>query len=261
MLFHGKFFVMLCSSLVMVRTTRAFSRVSIARGMAHKPLAFVAQQSSIHRTTTTTTTTTRSYGKTSSQLFARMEEEVDPGKIEGTDLQIVKYPHPALRRDNVEITKEELKDGSIAQLAKEMFMYMYEAEGVGLAAPQVGVNKRLMVYNQSGDKKKWLEEIVMVNPQIVEFSDAKEIDEEGCLSFPDMGGYVERSKWIKVEAMNLQGKKIKRKFTGWEARIFQHEYDHLDGVVYIDRLTEKGKEEVQPRLQELIAEFGEGGAL
>ena len=105
-----------------------------------------------------------------------------------------------------------MKDGSIAQLAKEMFLYMYEAEGVGLAAPQVGVNKRLMVYNQSGDKKRWLEEIVMVNPQIVEYSDAKETDIQGCLSFPEMDGDVDRSKWIKVEALNMKGKKIKRKF-------------------------------------------------
>ena len=152
-----------------------------------------------------------------SRLFSKLENEVDPGQVEGTDLRIVKYPHPSLRADNAEVTKEELKDGSIAQLAKEMFLYMYEAEGVGLAAPQVGVNKRLMVYNQSGDKKRWLEEIVMVNPKIVEFSDATDVDFEGCLSFPDMGGDVERSKWIKVEALNLKGKKLKRKFTGWEA--------------------------------------------
>ena len=92
-------------------------------------------------------------------LFQAVKEEVDPGVVEGTDLQIVKYPHPALRRENSEITKEELKDGSITKLAKEMFLLMYAAEGVGLAAPQVGVNKRLMVYNQSGDKKKWLDEM------------------------------------------------------------------------------------------------------
>jgi len=66
---------------------------------------------------------------------------------------------------------------------------------------------------------------------------------------------------LQVEALNLKGKKVKRKFEGWEARIFQHEYDHLDGTVYIDRLTEEGRKEVQPRLDELIAEFGEGGAL
>ena len=101
----------------------------------------------------------------------------------------------------------------------------------------------------------------MVNPKIVEFSEAKDVETEGCLSFPGMNGDVERSKWIKVQAQNLKGKTFKKKFKGWEARIFQHEYDHLDGVLYPDRLSEEGKEEVKPRLDELIADFGEGGEL
>lgn len=197
------------------------------------------------------------------QLFSSppLKEEVDPGVVPGTDLRVAKYPAPFLRLANTEITQDELDDGSISKVAKEMFLVMYAAEGVGLAAPQVGVNKRLMVYNQSGDKTKWLDQVVMVNPRIVEFSDKKDIDTEGCLSFPDMNGQVERSNWVKVEAINLRGKKIKKKYTGWEARIFQHEYDHLDGVVYIDHLTEEGRAEVQPRLDELIQEFGEGGSL
>ena len=197
-----------------------------------------------------------------SSLFSA-KEEVDPGVVEGTDLRIVKYPHPALRAENEEITVDELKQSKeIASLAKDMLKVMYAAEGVGLAAPQVGVNKRLMVYNPSGDSKRWLDETILVNPKIVEFSGAKDTEVEGCLSFPDMTGEVTRSKWIKVQAMNLKGKPLKKKFSGWEARIFQHEYDHLDGVVYIDRLTneeERGK--VQPRLDELIAEYGEGGAI
>lgn len=132
------------------------------------------------------------------KIFSSVENEVDPGEVEGTDLRVLKYPHPSLRADNAEITEEELADGSIAKIAKEMFLVMYAAEGVGLAAPQVGVNKKLMVYNETGDKTKWLQEIVMVNPKIVEFSDAKDDATEGCLSFPDMSGEVRRSKWIKV---------------------------------------------------------------
>eukprot|EP00566_Odontella_aurita_P016600 CAMPEP_0113528782 /NCGR_PEP_ID=MMETSP0015_2-20120614/2031_1 /TAXON_ID=2838 /ORGANISM="Odontella" /LENGTH=246 /DNA_ID=CAMNT_0000427343 /DNA_START=111 /DNA_END=851 /DNA_ORIENTATION=+ /assembly_acc=CAM_ASM_000160 len=199
-------------------------------------------------------------GTSSFELFSAVEE-VDPGVVEGTDLRVLKYPHPSLREDNDEITEEELKDGSIAKIAKEMFMVMYAAEGVGLAAPQVGINKRLMVYNEYGDSKKWLSEVVLVNPKIVEFSEGIDEESEGCLSFPDMNGPVVRSKWIKVEAMNLKGKKMKKRFKGWEARIFQHEYDHLDGTVYIDRLSQEAREEVQPRLDELVAEFGEGGSL
>jgi peptide deformylase len=197
----------------------------------------------------------------SSRLFsAPFKEEVDPGVVEG--LRIVKYPHPALRAENEEVTPKELKETKeIADLSRRMLKLMYNAEGVGLAAPQVGVNKRLMVYNPSGDSKRWLDETVLVNPRIVEYSDAQDEEIEGCLSFPDMSGEVVRSKWIKVEAMNLSGKKIKKKFSGWEARIFQHEYDHLDGTVYIDRLSEATRAKVQPRLDELIKEFGNDGAL
>ena len=188
-------------------------------------------------------------------------EEVDPGEVDGTDFRVLKYPHPALRAPNVEITEEELKSGEFSKIAKEMFLVMYATKGVGLAAPQVGINKRLMVFNQSGDKKKWLEEVVMANPKIVEYSDAVDVETEGCLSFPGMDGDVMRSKWIKVEAQKLNGKKMKKKFIGWEARIFQHEYDHLDGIVYPDRLEEEGKGLVKERLGELVEEFGEGGSL
>jgi peptide deformylase len=206
-----------------------------------------------------------SYTSISSLLFStpsNKKAEVDPGVVDGTDLRIVKYPHPALRAHNGEVTVEELKESrEVADLARGMLRVMYAAEGVGLAAPQVGVNKRLMVYNPTGDSKKWLDETILVNPKIVEYSDAKDEEIEACLSFPGMSGEVVRSKWIKVEAMNLTGKKIKKKFTGWEARIFQHEYDHLDGTVYIDRLSEDTKAKVQPRLNELIEEFGDGGSI
>lgn len=198
----------------------------------------------------------------SSRLFST-KEEIDPGVVEGTDLRVLKYPHPSLRAPNEEIPLEELQGPGceIAKIAKEMFLVMYATQGVGLAAPQVGINKRLMVYNEHGDAKKWMSEVIMVNPKIVEYSEATDIEQEGCLSFPDMGGDVERSKWIKVEAQNLKGKRIKKKFRGWEARIFQHEYDHLDGKVYIDRLSEDGRKEIQPKLDELIDKFGDGGAL
>lgn len=137
---------------------------------------------------------------TTNLFSSSLEKEVDPGVVEGTDLRVLKYPHPSLRAENEEITKEQLKDGSIAKIAKEMFLVMYAAEGVGLAAPQVGINKRLMVYNESGDKAKWLDEVVMVNPRITAYSEGTDVATEGCLSFPDMDGEVQRSKWIKVRA-------------------------------------------------------------
>lgn len=189
------------------------------------------------------------------------KEEIDPGEVDGTDLRIVKYPHPSLRSDNVEVVLPDDEE-SVKKLAKNMLKVMYAAEGVGLAAPQVGVNKRLMVYNPTGDAKKWLDETVLVNPKIVQFSDGTDAETEGCLSFPDMSGEVTRSKWIKVEAMTTKGKKIKKKFKGWEARIFQHEYDHLEGTVYIDRLSDETREKVQPRLNELIEDYnGDDGMI
>eukprot|EP00542_Grammatophora_oceanica_P020031 CAMPEP_0194027352 /NCGR_PEP_ID=MMETSP0009_2-20130614/1514_1 /TAXON_ID=210454 /ORGANISM="Grammatophora oceanica, Strain CCMP 410" /LENGTH=266 /DNA_ID=CAMNT_0038666393 /DNA_START=22 /DNA_END=822 /DNA_ORIENTATION=+ len=193
---------------------------------------------------------------------SELEEEVDPGVVEGTDLRVLKYPHPSLRAENTLVTEEELKDGSIAQIAKEMFLVMYAANGVGLAAPQVGINKRLMIFNEHGDKTKWLDEMVLVNPKIVKKGGGTDVETEGCLSFPGMNGPVQRNKWIQVEALNKRGKKIKKKFFDWEARIFQHEYDHLDGTVYIDHLAEEARAEVQPRLDELIEEYdGEDGAV
>lgn len=190
------------------------------------------------------------------------EEEVDPGQVEGTDLRVLKYPHPSLRAPDDEVTEF---DDDLKKTLKEMFLVMYASKGVGLAAPQVGINKRIMVFNPEGDKRKWLAEVSLVNPKIVETSEATDVELEACLSFPGMEGKVRRHKWIKVEAQNAAGKVIKKKYTGWTARVFQHEYDHLEGVVYVDRLEDDSdKDEVKPKLEELAAaykaETGEDGA-
>jgi len=198
-----------------------------------------------------------------SSLFSSppLKEETDLGTVEGTNYRIVKYPHPSLRAENEDVILPDEQE-SITKISKEMLKIMYAAEGVGLAAPQIGVNKRLMVYNPTGDSKKWMDETILVNPRIVEYSNAKDEEIEGCLSFPEMQGEVIRSKWIKVEAMTPKGRKIKKKFKGWEARIFQHEYDHLDGTVYTDRVSDETKEIVQSRLKELIEEYdGDDGAI
>lgn len=177
-----------------------------------------------------------------------LDEKVDSEAL--ADLEIVKYPHPALRAPNEEIKDTDLKSAGL--LARRMFDLMYESQGVGLAAPQVGINKRLMVFNPEGKKERWLDEVVLVNPRIVDKSQGSDTEVEGCLSFPGMSGHVERSKWVKVEAISPKGKKFKKKYTGWTARIFQHEYDHLDGVVYIDRLSPNERGEVQPKLDKLV---------
>eukprot|EP00934_Nitzschia_sp_Nitz4_P008995 Nitzschia sp. Nitz4//scaffold42_size132992//5258//6073//NITZ4_003377-RA/size132992-processed-gene-0.24-mRNA-1//-1//CDS//3329551652//8985//frame0 len=189
-------------------------------------------------------------------------------------LEIVKYPHPALRAKSVDIPLEILKRPKassqdshkeqrqqLQKLAQDMLNTMYESEGVGLAAPQVGVNQRLMVYNPMGDPNMSSEETVLVNPKIVHYDEETDEMPEGCLSFPDMQGNVVRSLTIHVKALTLQGKKVNRVLEGWEARIFQHEYDHLEGVVYIDRLSKEDKETIQPKIDKLIQEFGGGGVL
>lgn len=148
-------------------------------------------------------------------------------------------------------------DDALKQTVKEMFLIMYASKGVGLAAPQVGILKRIMVFNPEGDQKKWLKEVALINPKIVAESEGTDVEEEGCLSFPDMQGKVRRNKWIKVEAQDVKGKKIKKKYDGWEARVFQHEYDHLQGTVYIDRLDEEGRKGVQETLDKLIEQYKE----
>jgi len=255
------------------RLSTMLSSLSVAPTTVILPTAFAFMNNHhCHRSIATTTRnlhTKSGFGRRYSiesaftSLFSSppSKEEIDPGVVKGTDLRIVKYPHPSLRAENEEVCLPDDQE-SVTKLAKEMLKVMYAAEGVGLAAPQVGVNKRLMVYNPSGDPKRWLDETILVNPRIVEFSEGKDEEIEGCLSFPDMQGEVIRSKWIKVEALTPRGKKVKKKFTGWEARIFQHEYDHLDGTVYIDRLSDETREKVQPRLNELINEYdGEDGLL
>jgi len=192
-----------------------------------------------------------------------VEEEVDPGEIEGTELRILKYPHPKLRAEDADV---EVFDADLKQTIKELFLVMYACKGVGLAAPQVGINKKIMVFNPDGDPKKWPKEVALVNPKIVAKSVQTDVEGEACLSFPGMDGKVRRHKWVKVEAQNAMGKPIKKKYEGWEARVFQHEYDHLEGTVYIDRLIdEEDKERVQPVLDGLIekykAEHGDDFAL
>lgn len=186
---------------------------------------------------------------------AVVEEEVDPGSVKGTDLRVLRYPHPLLRKENVDVEEAEMAD--VKRIAKEMLLVMYASKGVGLAAPQVGINKRLMVFNPEGEAKAWLQEVVLVNPSIVGKSKPTGVDGEGCLSFPGMGGEVRRHDWVKVEATRLNGKKFKVKYEGWKARIFQHEFDHLDGVLYIDRLEAGEMAKVERRLEELVDDYRE----
>ena len=183
-------------------------------------------------------------------------EELDPGEVGG--LRVLKYPHPLLRAENSDVEKF---DYELKQLTKKMFKLMYASRGVGLAAPQVGINQRLMVVNWDGDPGRSKSELVLCNPQIVEMSSMTEMDIEGCLSFPGFTADVARAQSIVVEFLTAKGKPRRLELSGWEARVFQHEYDHLDGMLYAtDRLSEAEGTRVQPELERLIGRYDEQAA-
>jgi peptide deformylase len=148
-------------------------------------------------------------------------------------LEIVSIPEPVLRRKAHKIAEFD-KDFQI--LADNMIETMREAPGVGLAAPQVGVSSRLIVveFGSEEDEEAPKKLYVVANPEIVTKSEEKVKAVEGCLSVPELAGLVERHIEIQVKGMNRFGKPFKIKAAGWLARIFQHEIDHLDGIVFTD---------------------------
>lgn len=151
--------------------------------------------------------------------------------------EIITHPNPFLRR---KAKKVSVFDKDFQALIEDMFVIMREAPGVGLAAPQIGVSQRVVVveYADAEVENAKPKAYVLVNPEIVSHSDDTTSDLEGCLSVPGFVGMVERWNEVTVKAQNRFGKNIKIKADGWLARIFQHEMDHLDGVLYIDKATE-----------------------
>jgi peptide deformylase len=126
-------------------------------------------------------------------------------------------------------------DRSLRKLAKRMIRTMHDAPGVGLAAPQVGVLQRLFVYDVDDDPR------VLVNPVLDEFSDETEAVDEGCLSVPGVTMPVERSVSVRVRGQDEYGEPVDFRAEGFEARVIQHETDHLDGVLIVDRTTRSAR--------------------
>lgn len=152
-------------------------------------------------------------------------------------LDIVTFPEPSLRLKAKQVTKF---DTELQTLVDNMFETMRAAPGVGLAAPQIGESLRLVVveYAEDEDENAKPKKYVLVNPEIIKRSEEMVTDVEGCLSLPGLAGRVERHQAVTVKAKNRFGKPLKIEAEGWLARIFQHEIDHLDGVLYIDRTEE-----------------------
>jgi len=150
-------------------------------------------------------------------------------------LQLIQYPHPTLRFTSKPLARV---DDSLREMIEQMFQIMYEHRGVGLAANQVNLPLRLFIANPTGEKDSG-EELVFLNPVIQKASGTIEAD-EGCLSLPGLHGTVKRNKSVQVNAYSMDGKEINLKVEGFLARIIQHEVDHLDGVLFIDRMFDQG---------------------
>ena len=166
-------------------------------------------------------------------------------------MQIIKYPHPTLRHQSRPLRRV---DGELKKIVREMLDLMYEQKGIGLAANQVDLPYRLLVFNVTGDPAAGDEEYVLINPVITDRKGSAE-DREGCLSFPEIYAPVKRPEKIVVNAYSLSGEEFSYEFDGLYARVVQHEADHLDGILFIDRLSPANELAVKEELAVLEREF------
>ena len=167
-------------------------------------------------------------------------------------MKIMKYPHPALREKAQPVTAI---DKDIQTAAARMLDLMYTNEGLGLAAPQVALPVRLLVMNFEGDPEKKEAEFVAINPVIVETKGGTISDREGCLSFPGLYQNVRRAKTVKVQFYDLQGVLKEMVCSDLPARVWQHEIDHLDGVLFIDKMGMLGRLNSRKAIEEFIDDF------
>lgn len=154
-------------------------------------------------------------------------------------LPIRRYGDPVLRRRAQPVGEPTPE---LERLIEDMVETMYDAVGIGLAAPQVGVSLRVIVLDEGGLARAYL------NPVIVE-QGGRVVGEEGCLSLPGIFAEVERAAWVVVEARDRQGASFRRRAEGLLARAFQHEIDHLDGVLFLDRLDRVTRDRIRRRIR------------
>ena len=159
-------------------------------------------------------------------------------------LSILTYPDPRLRRAAEPV---RLFDDGLKTLVEQMFALMRAEQGVGLAAPQVGVNLRLFVANHTGKPE---DDRVVINPTLAD-ADGNEPGEEGCLSLPKIRAEIDRVVTLTLHAQNLDGQPFSATASGFEARVWQHEFDHLNGVMIIDRMPFTAKMAARRQLRQL----------
>jgi len=158
-------------------------------------------------------------------------------------LKIRTAPDPILRRKTSRVTKI---DGTIRRLVGDMFETMYDAQGLGLAANQVGVSLRVLVMGipmesgeEDGEAEHTVVEYVIINPEFVKKTGERTVD-EGCLSIPGYRGTLTRAESVKVKGLDLDGREVRLKADALMAQALEHEIDHLDGILYLDRMKEQG---------------------
>jgi peptide deformylase len=147
-------------------------------------------------------------------------------------LKIVKYPDPILQQPGEPVTEF---DEELRELVADMFETTYASQGIGLAAPQVGVSKRLTVIDLSAGKDPE-QKLVLINPEVIS-SEGRQYEDEGCLSFPEIREKVVRASKVRIRAQDANGKWFEMDGVELLSRAFQHEIDHLDGILFIFRMS------------------------
>ena len=160
--------------------------------------------------------------------------------------EIVKFPDPILARAGERVTEF---GPELAKLVEDMFDSMYAAQGIGLAAPQIGISRQITVIDVSF-KERPEDKLVLINPEIVD-KEGKQLEEEGCLSLPEIREKVQRASWVKVRAQNEKGEFFEVEGEELLARALQHEIDHLHGVLFIDHLSRLKRDLVHRRIRKL----------
>lgn len=153
-------------------------------------------------------------------------------------MEVLTHPNPVLKQTAAPVDLDA--EAGLRQLVRTMAEAMYANSGVGLAAPQIGVSKRVIVFDVDDQLS------ALCNPEIIERSDSTTVDEEGCLSVPGLWVPVERAEWIVCTGTTVDGKDVTLRADEFLARVLQHEIDHLDGYLMIDRLdTEERREAIK----------------
>jgi peptide deformylase len=179
-------------------------------------------------------------------VATKTAEKTAKRKFTGKLHEVVKYPDPVLAKKGDAVTEF---DSALKTLVDEMFESMYAAQGIGLAAPQIAISKRITVIDVSFGKNEE-EKIALINPEILHM-EGKQVEEEGCLSLPDIREKVQRAERVRVKAQNVSGEWFEVEGDELLARALQHEIDHLDGILFIDRVSRLKRELILRKIRKM----------